>query len=779
MGDAHQVARGTHLLGHVRVARQDAGLAAAVALAHDGREVLLDEVEGRVVDVEVVGAHVDVVDARPFRDAAGPLDVEDGLDAAAEADGRGGPRVRHERLGDRVRGQAELRAEGVDVGLRDRRGADDADGHARPVEHLAADPGTVQARHVVRGGPVGRSHQVEPSGVLPGVPVDAWVHAARGKTRRLSDGFQRDRLGDEVVRVVQAERDVREVLGQRGRRRHGVVRLGADAVMVHLGLEGGLNLRHRPGEGDARGERRGAMHLEALRLQPRRRAREVFGPCAEARPVRVGCEPPVVQRRVLVELRGGERVAVGALRVAELEEEREVRQARVGIEASLVELGAGERMRAAREANGARACGRSRGAAGADADRRERGGRGRGLMAGGLVAPGRSQRERHRHRPRTPSQPANRDALSHEPASARAHSIGVRCERALAARASALAQPSGAESCREDVGGTTRGAVTDAPKASWSGVARYHRAMSKDVILVTGGTGNIGAAVVARLAADVTAPEVRVASRDHRSKGAAVVRSLNPETVTPVPFDVDQPDTMRTALEGVTKLVVIAPFVPDMALDENIAAAARAAGTVQLVVKSSVTGARAPTSEPPPGAVPLGHWKGEQAFRSWCPTVVIRPNIFMQHFLTTPGLYTSRADRFNLPTGQAKVSWLDRGTSARGGGAGAREPGGAGTVRRQGVRADGTHGADGGGGGAVLSLVTRRTFTRRRRRRGLRRALQGARLSDICKHFYGEAAGGWSRRSTKSFVKLLGRQTTRVHEVRHGRTPLLRPAGGD
>jgi uncharacterized protein YbjT (DUF2867 family) len=312
--------------------------------------------------------------------------------------------------------------------------------------------------------------------------------------------------------------------------------------------------------------------------------------------------------------------------------------------------------------------------------------------------------------------------------------------------------------------------------------ARYHRAMAKDVILVTGGTGNIGAAVVARLAADVRAPTVRVASRDHRSKGAAVVRSLNPETVTPVPFDVDHPETMRAALEGVTKLVVIAPFVPDMAAwHEKVASAARAAGTIQLVVKSSVTGARAPTSDPPPGAVPLGHWKGEEAFRSWCPTVAIRPNIFMQHFLTTPGLYTSRADHFYLPTGQAKVSWLD----ARDIGLAAAElvlasPEVRAPFEGNGFELTGPTAPTAAEMAAVLSLVTRRTMTHVDGVEAFVARCKELGVSDIGKHFYGEAAGGWfAKIDDELFVKLLGRHATPFTKFVMDHAAYFGAAGGD
>src|SRR5271170_938152 len=101
--------------------------------------------------------------------------------------------------------------------------------------------------------------------------------------------------------------------------------------------------------------------------------------------------------------------------------------------------------------------------------------------------------------------------------------------------------------------------------------------MEIETILVTGGTGNIGAAFVAALAADARSPRVRVASRDPESGSAALLRSLNPATVTPVRFDVDHPETLRAAFDGVSKLFVVAPFLPDLASwHEKVAAAARA-----------------------------------------------------------------------------------------------------------------------------------------------------------------------------------------------------------
>jgi uncharacterized protein YbjT (DUF2867 family) len=284
-----------------------------------------------------------------------------------------------------------------------------------------------------------------------------------------------------------------------------------------------------------------------------------------------------------------------------------------------------------------------------------------------------------------------------------------------------------------------------------------------DTVLVTGGTGNIGSAFVAILAADACGPRVRVAGRDHRSTGASIVRALNPETVTPVPFDVDRPETMRAALDGVNKLFVIAPFVPDMAAwHAKVAAAAKVAGSIELVVKSSVTGARAPTSDPPPGAVPRDHWLGEEAFRSCLPTTAIRPNIYMQHFLTVPGLYQARADRFYLPTGTARVSWLDaRDIAAAAAALILASPADRKRFEGKSYELSGPRAHTAAEMTEILSLVARRpiahvdgvdAFVARCKELG---------VSDVGKHFYGEAAGGWfAAVDDQLLVDLLGRHAT-------------------
>jgi uncharacterized protein YbjT (DUF2867 family) len=287
--------------------------------------------------------------------------------------------------------------------------------------------------------------------------------------------------------------------------------------------------------------------------------------------------------------------------------------------------------------------------------------------------------------------------------------------------------------------------------------------MNSETILVTGGTGNIGAAFVAILAADARAPRIRVASRDPNSQGASLVRELNPETVTPVTFDVDRPDTLRAAFDGVSKLFVIAPFLPDLvAWHEKVAGAARAAGGIEYAVKASVTGARSPTSVPAPGGVPLGHWKGEEALRSAFPTTAIRPNIFMQHFLTVPGLYTTLSDRFYLPTGTARVSWLDaRDIAAAAAALLLADPKTRKPFEGQAYELSGPKAQTAAEMAEVLSLVAGRRLQHVDGVEAFSARCQEIGAPDDAKHFYGEAAGGWfAKVDDELFKTLLGRHTT-------------------
>jgi uncharacterized protein YbjT (DUF2867 family) len=285
-----------------------------------------------------------------------------------------------------------------------------------------------------------------------------------------------------------------------------------------------------------------------------------------------------------------------------------------------------------------------------------------------------------------------------------------------------------------------------------------------DTFLVTSGTGKIGTAFVASLAVDAREPAVRVATRDPSSRGARTVAALNPETVTPVAFDVDRPETMRAALDGVTKLFVIAPFVSDMAgWHAKVARAAKEAGSVAYVVKVSVTGARGPSGDTPPGRIPLGHWEGEEAIRaSGLAATMIRPTIFMQHFFMSPGLYTARADRFYLPTGDARVAWVDcRDIAAMAAALLTAAPEARAPFEGHAFELTGPRAHTALELAEILSLAGRRPIAHVDGVEAFSARCHELGVSDGVKGIYGEAAGGWfAKVDDDAFVRLLGRTTT-------------------
>ncbi len=177
-------------------------------------------------------------------------------------------------------------------------------------------------------------------------------------------------------------------------------------------------------------------------------------------------------------------------------------------------------------------------------------------------------------------------------------------------------------------------------------------------ILVTAGTGKIGAEFAELCALHPARPVLRVATRDVAGGRAKLLTQLAPDQITAVALDVDDPVSLAAGLESVDAVMLIAPFVPDMAAwHRKLVAAARDAG-VGYIVKVSVTGAREPEGDPV--AIPELHGAGEKVLRqSGVDFTAIRPTIFAQHFMMSPGLYVPGADRFFLPTGQSRIAFLD------------------------------------------------------------------------------------------------------------------------
>ncbi|MEI8084003.1 MAG: NmrA family NAD(P)-binding protein, partial [Actinomycetes bacterium] len=158
-----------------------------------------------------------------------------------------------------------------------------------------------------------------------------------------------------------------------------------------------------------------------------------------------------------------------------------------------------------------------------------------------------------------------------------------------------------------------------------------------------------------------------------RSPAAAVVEEFADISDKVVPYQIEPGDPsaeaaeqLQAALDGCDALIVVAPLIEGMEQWHQRLGRAAAAANVPFVVKVSVTGARSPESDPPPGFLPLQHWLGEQALRDeGLHVVAIRPTVFMQHFLTVPPLYQSGDDRFYLPSGEGKIAFLDNRDIAR------------------------------------------------------------------------------------------------------------------
>lgn len=166
-------------------------------------------------------------------------------------------------------------------------------------------------------------------------------------------------------------------------------------------------------------------------------------------------------------------------------------------------------------------------------------------------------------------------------------------------------------------------------------------------ILVTGATGNVGRALVQRLARD-GAP-VRGATRD---PGRA--RRLAPACADWTPFDFERPETFDPALRGVGRVFLMArpgDDEPARTAAPFLEAVLRA--DVDHVVTLSAMGAERRND------VTLGRLERlvEETGVAW---THLRPNWFMQVFATDPLLSVIRsAGAIQVPAGDAPISWID------------------------------------------------------------------------------------------------------------------------
>jgi uncharacterized protein YbjT (DUF2867 family) len=181
----------------------------------------------------------------------------------------------------------------------------------------------------------------------------------------------------------------------------------------------------------------------------------------------------------------------------------------------------------------------------------------------------------------------------------------------------------------------------------------------REIVLVTGGTGNVGTEIVKLLSRD---PEitVRVGTRNAEAASSQRVLELGPH-VEVVTFDTERPEALSLAFRDVTRVYVLPPFVADMSSwHRDVANAIAKTESIRYVVKHSVAGARASTPTSIPSLIPRLHYEGEEMIaatgKAWS---VIRPTIFAQHLTTMPWVYEKGDAKFYMPIGEGRAYFLD------------------------------------------------------------------------------------------------------------------------
>jgi uncharacterized protein YbjT (DUF2867 family) len=169
--------------------------------------------------------------------------------------------------------------------------------------------------------------------------------------------------------------------------------------------------------------------------------------------------------------------------------------------------------------------------------------------------------------------------------------------------------------------------------------------MSKPV-LVTGATGTIGRDVAKRLSEKGVS--VRAGVRD---QGKA--RRQFGSNIALAPFDFENEKTFSEALEGVEKVFLLPPLLPNQLEVMNAFVDAAKRAGVRHMVKLSAIGV---DDETPPTAIKW-HGANEQHIRdSGLAFTFLRPNSFMQNFFT---YFPPRDAAIYLPWGNGTASFVD------------------------------------------------------------------------------------------------------------------------
>ena len=167
-------------------------------------------------------------------------------------------------------------------------------------------------------------------------------------------------------------------------------------------------------------------------------------------------------------------------------------------------------------------------------------------------------------------------------------------------------------------------------------------------VLVTGANGVVGRELMAML--HNAGALVRAAV--HRRDGVAPEKDVDIDRVV---VDFAAPDTLLAALQDVEVLYLLTPQVPEMVAQVRAAVAAARTCGVRRIVRQSLYQADT-------GRDTLSRWHREAESliaASGLAYTFLRPNSFMQNFVTFYSASIRAEDRFGLPLGDAAMSSVD------------------------------------------------------------------------------------------------------------------------
>ncbi len=168
------------------------------------------------------------------------------------------------------------------------------------------------------------------------------------------------------------------------------------------------------------------------------------------------------------------------------------------------------------------------------------------------------------------------------------------------------------------------------------------------MILVIGGTGNIGSAIVQMLVEKGEA--FKVLARDPLK----TAKILGPN-VQLVEGDLSAPDTISAAIAGVDKLFLVTPLHLDqIAMKSTAIQAAKEAGVKHIVMSTGIGAS-------PDAGVEVGRWHGqsqEEVKATGISYTFLQPGFFMQNMLMFAEPI-SNMGQFFMPLGNGKVNWVD------------------------------------------------------------------------------------------------------------------------